>query len=246
MELVDSTHAAARYLWLLPVCSLLPSLSCDPQKHAPLQRARSRVSVAPVWASPHLRRLSSFAALLLLDVEHPVAAGAGVVRVLEVVHEEGDQAAAQHQPAAKHVTFETRPLGHVTWKRPIKAHDQSGLSRAPTRSRWRASTWATRTSRLCRWRWSWPAAGSWCTSSCRGSSPAPCRSWRTSVSHPWAQGLDWRSLLFVLQRSKVRGGASREHFKDAAKKKVYFAFLRVGLPWCSSMLSRGLNGVWRW
>lgn len=95
MELVDSTHATARYLWLqsLPVCSLIRSLSCDPQKHASFQRGSTSLS---------------FAALFLLDVEHHVAAGAGVVRILEVVHEEGDQAAAQHQPAAKHMTFETR------------------------------------------------------------------------------------------------------------------------------------------
>lgn len=48
----------------------------------------------------------SFAALFLLDVEHLVAAGAGVVRVFEVVHEEGDQTAAQHQPAAEHIAHE--------------------------------------------------------------------------------------------------------------------------------------------
>lgn len=60
----------------------------------------------PWVRSACLHRLLSFAALLLLDVEHPVAAGAGVVRILEVVHEEGDQAAAQHQPAAEQRTFE--------------------------------------------------------------------------------------------------------------------------------------------
>lgn len=51
-----------------------------------------------LW-SARLDCLLSFAALFLLDVEHPVAAWAGVVRILEVVHEEGDEAAAQHQPA---------------------------------------------------------------------------------------------------------------------------------------------------
>lgn len=94
------------------------------------------------------------------------------------------------------------PLQHMTWKRLWKG--SSGLSQAPTRSRWRVSTWATRMSRLCRWRWSWPAAGRKCSWSCRGSSPAPCRSSRTSAFHPWAQGLDLHSLLMALQRSKVR------------------------------------------
>lgn len=60
-----------------------------------------------IWNIPaRFAGVLSFAALFLLDVEHRVAAGAGVVRVFEVVHEEGDQAAAQHQPAAEHITYE--------------------------------------------------------------------------------------------------------------------------------------------
>lgn len=54
---------------------------------------------------PTLDRLLSFAALFLLDVEHPLAAWTIVVRILEAVHEEGDEAAAQHQPAAQQPTF---------------------------------------------------------------------------------------------------------------------------------------------
>lgn len=42
----------------------------------------------------------SFTTLPLLDVQHSVTAGARVVGVLKLVHEEGDEAAAQHQPEA--------------------------------------------------------------------------------------------------------------------------------------------------
>lgn len=183
------------------------SLISDPQKYVTFQRG---YLMFPWLRSARLHRVLSFAALFLLNVEHPVAARAGVVRILEVVHEEGDQAAAQHQPAAEQRTFEQTsqtgwfPLQHMTWRGLLKG--SGGLSQAPTRSRWRVSTWATHTSRLCRWRWSWPAAGRKCMWSCRGSSPAPCRSSRTSASHPWAQGLDLHSLLFALQRWKVRWG----------------------------------------
>lgn len=42
----------------------------------------------------------SFTALSLLDVQHSVTARARVVGVLKLVHEEGNEAAAQHQPEA--------------------------------------------------------------------------------------------------------------------------------------------------
>lgn len=42
----------------------------------------------------------SFTALLLVHVQDSVAAGAGVVGVLEVFQEKWNQAAAQHQPEA--------------------------------------------------------------------------------------------------------------------------------------------------
>lgn len=115
MELVDPTHATARYLWLR---LRNPSQSVSSSGvwvviHRNMHHS-NEVHPAFPWLRPgpappaDLRHLLSFAALFLLDVEHPVAAGAGVVRILEVVHEEGDQAAAQHQPAAKHTTLETR------------------------------------------------------------------------------------------------------------------------------------------
>lgn len=44
---------------------------------------------------PSLPSCSSFTAFLLLDVQDSVAAGARVVGVLELFHEERDQAAAQ-------------------------------------------------------------------------------------------------------------------------------------------------------
>lgn len=204
MEL-DSTHAKARYLWLRLRNPSQSVLSCEVWVvgHRNMHHSNELDPVFP-WlrsgppptsaTSYHLQHcfFSTWSSLL--------QRGQVWCASLKLFMKKGIR--QQHSTNLRQSTWRLKRAAHT---RDMNAHDQSGLSRAPTRSRWRASTWATRTSRLCRWRWSWPAAGSWCTSSCRRSSPAPCRSWRTSVFHPWAQGLDWRSLLFVLQRSKVGG-----------------------------------------
>lgn len=194
----ENRRPKAAAAWSFPVCSLMWSLICDPQKYVAFQRG---YLTFPWLRSARLCRVLSFAALFLLNVEQPLAARAGVVRILEVVHEEGDEAAAQHQPAAQQCTREqTGPTGWFprnTWQ---ERGCGKAPSQAPTRSRWRVSTWATRTSRLCRRRRSWPAAGRKCMWSCQRSSPRPCRSSRTSAFHPLARGLDLHSLLIALQR----------------------------------------------
>lgn len=120
-----SKAAAARSF---PVCSLMWSLISDPQKYVTFQRG---YLMFPWLRSARLHRVLSFAALFLLNVEHPVAARAGVVRILEVVHEEGDQAAAQHQPAAEQRTFEQ--TSHTGWF-PCNTWHGGGCWKAPAAS----------------------------------------------------------------------------------------------------------------
>lgn len=71
----------------------------------------------------------------------------------------------------------------------------STLNHILTRSRWRVSTSARRTSLLCRWRWSWPAAGRKHMSSCRENSPALCHSSQTSFCYHRNQDLNPGCLL---------------------------------------------------
>lgn len=50
----------------------------------------------------------SFTTLSLLNVKDSVTTRARVVRILKLIHEEGDQAAAQHQPAENTQLFKSR------------------------------------------------------------------------------------------------------------------------------------------
>lgn len=124
-ENLRSKAAAARSF---PVCSLMWSLICDPQNCATFQRC---YFMSPWLRSARLHRVLSFAAFFLLNVEHPVAARAGVIRILEVVHEEGDQAAAQHQPAAEQRTFEG--ISQTGWF-PCNTWHERGCGKAPAAS----------------------------------------------------------------------------------------------------------------
>lgn len=99
----ENRRSKAASAWSFPVCLLMWSLICDPQKYVTFQQG---YLMFPWLWSARLHCVLSFAALFLLNVENPVAARAGVVRILEVVHEERDEAAAQHQPAAQQRTFE--------------------------------------------------------------------------------------------------------------------------------------------
>ena len=62
----------------------------------PTEKTNNRMIIS---VDPGVLRLS-FAALLLVHVEDSVAVGTLVVGVLEAVHEERDQTAAEDQPAA--------------------------------------------------------------------------------------------------------------------------------------------------
>lgn len=93
----------------------------------------------------------------------------------------------------------------------------STLNHTLTRSRWRVSTSARRTSLLCRWRWSWPAAGRKHMSSCRENSPALCHSSQTSFCYHRNQGLNPGCLLRWC--TLMEGKRSRENDEEDEKTR---------------------------
>lgn len=97
----------------------------------------------------------------------------------------------------------TWSLGSLGWLR------WSAVTPTLTRSRWRADTWARRTSRPCRWRWSWPAAGRRCRSSCRVRSPEPSHSSQTSSCLLLNQGLSQRRRLHWCRLREKDNGVDR-------------------------------------
>lgn len=75
---------------------MISSSNATPHIHRNKLRLEHRHGVISYfYGPPFLPSCSSFTAFLLLHVQDSVAAGARVVGVLELFHEEGDQAAAQ-------------------------------------------------------------------------------------------------------------------------------------------------------
>lgn len=154
MELVDSTHATVRCLWLRLRNHSQSVRSCKVWVviHRNMHHSNEADPVFP-WlrsgppptsaTSYHLQHcfFSMWSTLL--------QRGQVWCASLKLFMKKGIR--QQHSTSLRQSTWR---LKRAAQTRDMKAHDQSGLSRAPTRSRWRASTWATRTSRLCRWRWS--------------------------------------------------------------------------------------------
>lgn len=68
--------------------------------HSDQQDDTLRARLTPGFCGSIGASCLSFTTLSLLDVQHSVTAGARVVGVLKLVHEEGDEAAAQHQSEA--------------------------------------------------------------------------------------------------------------------------------------------------